>query len=71
MNSSYMLRLARNLKEFMGDMSLSTLSEEVNIPQPTLSRYLQCKRQITLENLIKLADYFDVDIDILIGRKDY
>ncbi|MCI9009865.1 MAG: helix-turn-helix transcriptional regulator [Clostridia bacterium] len=66
-----MLRLARNLKEFMGDMSLSTLSEEVNIPQPTLSRYLQCKRQITLENLIKLADYFDVDIDILIGRKDY
>ena len=66
-----MLRLARNLKEFMGDMSLSTLSEEVNIPQPTLSRYLQCRRQITLENLIKLADYFDVDIDILIGRKDY
>lgn len=67
----YKKHLSENLKDLMKDMSVSTLSEKVNIPQPTLTRYLQCKRQITLENLIKLADYFDVDIDILIGRKDY
>ena len=66
-----MKNLSDNLKELMGDMSTKELAKRVNIPQPTLSRYLSCKRQITLDNLIILADYFDTDIDILIGRKDY
>lgn len=69
--SKYMKNLSDNLKELMGDMSTKELAKRVNIPQPTLSRYLSCKRQITLDNLIILADYFDTDIDILIGRKDY
>ena len=63
--------LAENLKDLMGDMTVSELAKQVNISQPALSRYLSCKRQITLNNLIALADYFSVDIDILIGRKDY
>ena len=66
-----MKNLSDNLKELMGDMSTKELAKRVNIPQPTLSRYLSCKRQITLDNLIILAEYFDTDIDILIGRKDY
>lgn len=66
-----MVTLAQNLKEMMGTMSISELSRKVDIPQPTLSRYLSCQREITFENLIKLADYFNEDIDILIGRKDY
>lgn len=69
--TQYMKNLSDNLKELMGDMSTKELAKRVNIPQPTLSRYLSCKRQITLDNLIILADYFDTDIDILIGRKDY
>ena len=63
--------LSENLKDLMGDMSITELSEKVKIPQPTLSRYLLCQRQISLDNLVILADYFNVDIDILIGRKDY
>ena len=63
--------LSENLKELMGEMKVSELAKKVNIPQPTLSRYLLCERQITLDNLVVLADYFNVDIDILIGRKDY
>lgn len=63
--------LAENLKELMGEMSVSELAEKVKIPQPTLSRYLLCQRQITLDNLVILADFFNIDIDILIGRKDY
>ena len=66
-----MQSLSDNLKELMGDMKISELAEKVKIPQPTLSRYILCQRQITLENLVTLADYFNVDIDILIGRKDY
>ncbi|MCH5143021.1 MAG: helix-turn-helix transcriptional regulator [Clostridiales bacterium] len=69
--SKYMQRLSENLKDLMGEMSVTELSEKVKIPQPTLSRYLLCQRQITLDNLVILADYFNVDIDILIGRKDY
>lgn len=69
--SIYMKCLSENLKELMGEMTVSELAKNVKIPQPTLSRYLLCQRQITLDNLVTLADYFNVDIDILIGRKDY
>lgn len=63
--------LSDNLKDLMGDMTITELAEKVKIPQPTLSRYLSCKRQITLDYLVILADYFNIDIDVLIGRKDY
>lgn len=63
--------LSDNLKDLMGDMTITELAEKVKIPQPTLSRYLLCKRQITLDYLVILADYFNIDIDILIGRKDF
>ncbi len=69
--SNYKATLAKNLKDLMGKMTISELSRKVDIPQPTLSRYLSCQREITLENLIKLANFFNEDIDILIGRKDY
>lgn len=69
--SKYMKCLSDNLKDLMGDMTITELAEKVKIPQPTLSRYLLCKRQITLDYLVILADYFNIDIDILIGRKDY
>ena len=59
--SKYMQCLSENLKDLMGNMSVTELSEKVKIPQPTLSRYLLCQRQITLDNLVILADYFNVD----------
>lgn len=60
---------AKNLKFLMGDMSVSDLAKKVGIPQQTISRYLLCQREITLTNLCKIADFFDEDIDYLIGRK--
>ena len=63
--------LSDNLQYLMNGMSVSDLAKEVHIPQPTLSRYIACKRQITLENLVTLADFFNVDIDALIGRKEF
>ena len=66
-----MKTFSQNLKELMGEMTISELSEKVKIPQPTLSGYLLCKRQITLDNLVILSDFFNVDIDILIGRKEF
>lgn len=62
---------AQNLKQLLGDTSVSEFAKKVNIPQQTISRYLLCQREITLTNLCKIADYFNEDIDVLIGRKDY
>lgn len=65
-----MLAFAQNLKSLMGNMSISELAKQINIPQQTISRYLLCQREITLTNLCKFADFFDEDVDYLIGRKD-
>ncbi len=62
---------ADNLKQLIGDTSVSEFAKKVNIPQQTISRYLLCQREITLTNLCKIADYFNEDIDVLIGRKDF
>ena len=66
-----MIAFAQNLNELMGDMSITELAKKVEIPQQTLSRYLLCQREITLEYLCKIADYFEEDIDVLLGRKDF
>lgn len=62
---------ANNLKQLMGETSISEFAKKVNIPQQTISRYLLCQREITLTNLCKIADYLDEDVDVLIGRKDF
>ena len=62
---------AENLKNLIGEMSVCEFAKKVNIPQQTISRYLLCQREITLTNLCKIADYFNEDIDVLIGRKDF
>ena len=61
---------AVNLKNLIGNMSISEFAKRVDIPQQTISRYLLCQREISLTNLCKIADYFEEDIDVLIGRKD-
>ncbi len=66
-----MRAFAQNLKQLLGDMSVREFAKRVDIPQQTISRYLLCQREITIGNLCKIADYFNEDIDVLIGRKDY
>ena len=65
-----MSAFAENLKSLIGEMSISEFARKVDIPQQTISRYLLGQREITLTNLCKIADYFEEDIDYLIGRKD-
>ncbi len=63
-------KFAKRLRELIGEKSVSQVAREIGIPQQTLSRYLLCQREIGLENLCKIADYFDEDLDYLTGRKD-
>jgi len=70
MENKYIVAFAENLKSLIGNMSISEFARKVDIPQQTISRYLLCQRMVTLENLCKIADYFDEEIDFLIGRKN-
>ena len=44
------------------------LAEYLNIKQTTYSKYELGKINIPIEVFIKLADYYDVSIDYLVGR---
>ena len=57
------LRKSRNISQLK-------LSIELNTTQNTISRYENMERQADYEMLIKIADYFDVTIDYLLGRTD-
>jgi len=67
----YAEKFAAQLKELIGNESIASVAKKIGISQPTLSRYLSCKREIGIENLCKIADYFHEDLDILTGRRDY
>ena len=69
MENELMIAFAHNLRYLIEEMTVSEFAKRVDIPQQTISRYLLCQREITLTNLCKIADYFDEDIDYLIGRK--
>lgn len=43
----------------------------LSIAQPSYIRYENGTAEPTLDNLVRLADLFDVSSDYLIGRSDY
>lgn len=47
------------------------MAERLGIAQPSYIRYENGKAEPTIENLVKIADIFDVSIDSLCGRKEY
>ncbi len=73
MVSKYAQAFAQNLSALIKENGLTQgeLAKALNIPQQTISRYVTGKREITLEYLCKIADYFGEDIDVLIGRREY
>ena len=46
------------------------LAEKIGRDQATVSKWATNSTQPSLDMLIKLADYFDVSIDYLVGRTD-
>jgi len=57
----------RNLRED-NDKKQQDLADYLNIKQTTYSKYELGKINIPIEVFIKLADYYDVSIDYLVGR---
>ncbi len=52
------------------DVKQKELAEYLNIKQNTYSQYENGKREIPLNTLWKLADYYNTSVDYLIGRTD-
>lgn len=46
------------------------LALDLNMSQNTISRYETGEREPGINELIKIADYFNVSIDYLVGRTD-
>ena len=50
-------------------LSLRAMCAEINVPASTLSQYERGVREPNISMLIKLANYFNVSVDYLIGRE--
>ncbi len=59
----------RNLREDR-DKTQQEMAAYLHIKQTTYSKYELGKITIPVDALIKLADYYDVSVDYLIGRTD-
>ena len=60
------------LKELRKKKNISQLrlATELNTTQNTISRYETGEREPGIDELIKIADYFNVSVDYLIGRTE-
>ena len=57
------LRLARK-------MSQQRLAIELSMSQNTISSYENCEREPGIDELIRIADYFNVSLDYLLERSN-
>lgn len=62
----------KNLKLLRGiaNKTQEEMAEIIGVDRITYHRYEKGLRQPSLENMIKLADYFNVTLDYLLGRTD-
>ena len=65
--------VAQRIKELMSEQHLNQvqLAQKIGLKQNTISAWLLGKKEPCISSLWVLADYFDVDIDYLVGRKTY
>ena len=52
------------------DLSQKQLSEILHLSQRSYSHYETGSRNIPVEMLIRLANYYDISVDYLVGRTD-
>ena len=64
--------VAERIKELMKEDGLTqvALAERVGVKQNTISAWILKKKEPSIRSLWLLADYFSVDIDYLVGRKE-
>lgn len=65
--------VAERIKELMTEENLNQtrLAEKIGVKQNTVSAWVLGKKEPNIKSLWALADFFQVDIDYLVGRKKY
>jgi transcriptional regulator with XRE-family HTH domain len=60
------------LKELriQNDLKLQDIADYLGVSKPTVSRFETGEREPSFENLIKLADFYKVSTDYLLGRSN-
>ena len=63
--------IVERIKDLMMTERLSqyALAKSINVSQSTICNWLNGKKEPSVESLWKLADFFDVSVDYIIGRK--
>lgn len=62
----------QRLKEWITDRDLKqkALAKELGVSESVISNYLTGRTQMTIEMLVKMAEYFGVSVDYLAGVTD-
>lgn len=65
--------VSQRIKELMKEecLSQSALAKKIGVRQNTISAWLLGKKEPSIRSLWLVADYFNVSIDYLVGRKEY
>ena len=63
---------AKNLTELMKEKNVSQvkLAKHLKVGQQTISKYMNNKIEPRLDAVIKIAAFFEVTVDYLLGAKD-
>jgi len=71
-NVSNMRIFGTRLKELREEKGLTkfALGKAISIGDCTIGLWERCERDITSDKLQKIADFFDVSTDYLLGRSD-
>lgn len=64
-------RLQRLREERSPRISRHVVSQLCGLPPDAVRRYERGESKPTMESLIKLADYYEVTLDYLVGRVPY
>lgn len=65
--------IVERIKDLMMTERLSqyALAKSINVSQSTICNWLNGKKEPSVESLWNLADFFDVSVDYIIGRKNF
>ena len=67
------IKISQRIYELMKEQNLTQtkLANALGMHQSNVSEWLSGKKEPSITSLWFLADFFNVDVDYLIGRKDY
>ena len=73
MSSMFKINLVENLKLLMREFKVNQvkLSQGIGVSQSAISAWLSGKKEPSIQSLWLLADFFEISIDELVGRKLY